>query len=201
MKRAAAAIALSAVLSLSACGQNPLLKSVSADFAPIRVGSQWSYVNANGAAALERHVSGAGSVFGRDAFSVVTQVGVAAPSTEYWSLNVGALERHDPVLGWTLMRRLPYVFSNKWDLATGNAPVSAVQSVEGLESVTTPAGKFDNCYRLKTKTSTFDAVNDVTNTVESLVWAAPNVGDVRYADVDSSGNVQVTLALSSYRIP
>lgn len=188
-------------LGLGACGQNPLLKSVSADFAPIRVGSEWSYADPAGSGTLTRKVTGAGTYQGREAFTVQSQVNALPATTDYWSFSNGALERYDPTLGWILLRRLPYVFTNKWDLPTGDPLVTSVQSVESLETITTPVGKIAGCYRLRTKTSTYDAVNDVTNTAESLLWAAPNIGDVRYADVDASGNVTVTLTLTSYRIP
>ena len=202
MKRSLLCIAILGALALGACGQNPLLKSVSADFAPIRVGSEWSYVDPAGSGTMTRKVVGAGIYQGRDAFTVVAQVNSLPATTDYWSFSNGVLERYDASLGgWTLLRRLPYVFTNKWVLETGNPLVTSVQSVETLETITTPVGKIAGCYRLKTKTSTYDAVNDVTSTVESLLWAAPNIGDVRYADVDASGNITVTLTLSSYRIP
>lgn len=201
MKRALPLFAIIALLALAACGQNPLLKSVSADFAPIRVGSEWNYVDPAGSGTMSRKVIGAGTYQGREAFTVVTQVNSLPPTTDYWSFSNGVLEEYDATLGWILLRRLPYVFTNKWNLETGNPLVTSVQTVESLETITTPVGKLAGTYRLKTKTSTYDAVNDVTNTVESLLWAAPNIGDVRYADVDASGNVTVTLTLSSYRIP
>ncbi len=201
MKKLQRGIAGLALLALGACGQNPLLQSVSSDFAPIRVGSEWNYVDLNGAPAGSRKVTAAGTVQGREAFTVETQVPAAPLTTDYWCLNAGALESYDPTLGWVLIRRLPYVFGNKWKLATGNALVTSTQSVEALETVTTPAGKFAACYRLKTKTETYDPINDVTATAETLLWAAPNIGDVRYANVDASGNITVTLQLSSYRIP
>jgi hypothetical protein len=187
--------------ALQACGQNPLLRTASADFSPIRVGSQWSYTVPKSGTAVSRLVSAAGPVQGRDAYTIVNSVTGQPPSTSYWSLQSGALDIYSPTLGWTLQRRLPYVTGNKWDLATGSALVSTVQSVDGIENIATPAGHFSACYRLRTDTSTFDPVADVTTTSETLLWAAPDVGDVRYASVDVSGNVTVTLELSSYRIP
>jgi hypothetical protein len=189
------------VLGLQACGQNPLLRTVSADFAPIRLGSQWTYTSPSGGPVFNREVTGSGTVQGREAFTVTEQLGALPPSTDDWSLQAGTLEHYSPTLGWTLLRRLPYVPGNKWVLATGNSLISAVQGVEALDSVDVPAGKFPSCYRLKTKISTYDPVGGVTTTAESLVWAAPNVGDIRYADVDANGTVSVTLELSSYRIP
>lgn len=200
MKRWVSIATVAGLLALSACGQNPLLKSVSADLAPVRLNSQWSFVDKNGVFVMGREVTSAGTVQGREGFTITTTYASGPNGSEWWSFNNGSIEKFDASLGWILARRLPYVFSNKWTLAQSNALVTAVQSVEGLETVATPAGKFESCYRLKTKTSTYDAVNAVTNTVESLAWAAPNVGDVRYADVDVAGNITITMALSSYRI-
>ena len=189
-------------LGLGSCGQNPLLRSASADFAPVKVGSQWSYSSPSGSLTVSHEVTASGPAQGRDAYTVATRINSAAATTDLWSLSSGALEEYDASAGvWTLQRRLPYVTGNKWNLPTSNGLVTSVQQVEGFDNLTTPAGKFDACYRLKTKTSTYDPVNDVTNTAESLLWAAPNIGDVRYATVDAAGVVTVTLELSSYRIP
>ena len=189
------------LLGLQACGQNPLMRSARADFAPIRVGSQWSYRDPNSGSGFTREVVASGQAQGRDAFTLVeTTAGV--PATKFWSYQAGQLENYDASLGgWTLMRRLPYVSGNKWPVATGQALVTALQEVEGFDTVNVPAGKFDACYRLKTTISTYDPVGDVTSTTEALVWSAPNVGDVRYATVDGSGTTTINLELSSYGIP
>jgi hypothetical protein len=186
---------------LVGCGQNPLLSSVSADYAPIRLGSQWTYTDPAGSLSFSRQVSAAGVVQGRNAFTVVSQIGALPASTNYWSLQSGAWESYSAALGWTLLRRLPYVPGNKWLVPTGNPLITVLQSVEALESVDVPAGRFPGSYRLKTQTSTYDPLADVTATAESLLWAAPNVGDIRYATVAANGTVTVTLELSSYRIP
>ena len=189
------------VVGLQGCGNNPLLRTASADYEPIRVGSQWTYTSPSGGPGLTRQVTAAGLQQGRDAFTVSQTIG-GVPSTEFWSLRSGALEIYSVSLGaWTLARRLPYVPGNKWDLATGSVLSSSIQTVEALESLDVPAGKFPGCYRLKTRTNTYNPGSGLTSTAETIVWSAPDVGDVRYASVDTSGTVNITLELSSYRIP
>jgi hypothetical protein len=188
-----------ALLLLAACGQNPLLKTAAADFAPFRVGSQWTYTAPSGAAGFSRQVTAAGPYQGRSAFTLVDTGTISG--TSYWSFEQGALEDYSAG-GWTLRRRLPYVSGNKWALPGALPNISRTQFVEGIESVTVPAGKFDACYKLRTKISTYDSATDLTTTVdEAIAWAAPNVGDVRYATVDALGAVTVVLELSSYNIP
>ena len=202
MKRAlpVALLIVAVLLGLQACGQNPLLRSVSADFAPIRVGSQWSYRTASGGS-FTRLVASAGPAQGRQAFTVLESTDGNPPVTQLWSFQSGELDQYDAVNGWLLLRKLPYVTGNKWPLFSTDPLVTYLEEVEGFDTITVPAGKFDACYRVKTTISTYDPLADVTSTTQSLVWAAPNIGDVQTASVDVSGTQTVNLQLSSFRIP
>jgi hypothetical protein len=196
----ALALALAA-LSLAACGANPLLGTLASDYAPIRVGSQWSYRSPDGSTTLVRAVSAAGPYQGLQAFTVDSSLNGAAPTQSHLAFRDGDLLQHSASLGWILSRRLPLVTGNRWDVPSGSALISTVVIVDGIERVVVPAGNFAAAFRLRTRSEVYDSGSGVTSTVESLAWAAPDVGDVRYATVASDGTVTTTLELVGATIP
>lgn len=197
--RAAGATIVGLALLLASCNANPLLKTVASDYAPIRLGSSWDYQSPDGTVSVSRKVSAAGTWNGRDAFTLQQQVNAFPPTLDYLSIERGEISMWDAALGWTLWRRVPYITGNKWELATGNPNITQFQFVDGTEKVVVPAGTFDPCFKLRTKTLTYSG--GVTTTTQAFAWAAPGVGDVRYASEDANGVLTVDLELVGYRIP
>jgi hypothetical protein len=197
--RAPSAIGLGVLLLLGACNANPLLKTVASDYAPIRLGSAWNYKSPDGTVSVSRQVSAAGTYNGRDAFTLQQQINAFPATLDHLSIERGEISWWDSTLGWTLWRRVPYINGNKWELATGNPNITQYQFVDGTEKIEVPAGVFENCFKLRTKTLTYSG--GVTATTQAYAWAAPGVGDVRYASEDVNGNITVDLELVGYSIP
>jgi hypothetical protein len=198
--RACLAVILMAALGLTACNANPLLKAAASDYAPARVGSHWDYKSPDGAISVSRGITGSGVYQGKDAFTVMTSVNSGPASTNYIAFEGGDELQYDSSLGWILYRRLPLVTNNKWVVPNTNPLVTTTVIVDGLERVTVPVGAFDGCFRVRTRNETYDPVADLTSTAETLAWAAPDVGDVRYGTL-SGGAVTVTLELTGYSLP
>ncbi len=188
-------------LGVASCNANPLLKAAASDYAPIRVGSNWSYRSPSGASTLDRNIIAAGPYQGLDAYTQASSVNGGPSSNEYLAYKDGELLRYSASLGWILARRLPLVTNNKWSIPTGDPLVTSTVVVDGLEKVTGPLGEFDACFRIRSVTQTYNAGSNVTTTVESLAWAAPGIGDVRYASVAADGSITTTFELVGYKIP
>jgi hypothetical protein len=177
--------------ALAGCNANPLLKMAAADYAPLRAGSNWVYVDSAGAAAFTTRVL---SVSGQY-MDVANYEGLPGTST----LRVtGAMVE---ILGAQAQvdRKLPYVTGNKWNLFAVPGSTST-RSVDGYETLLVPAGRFERCFRLKTETAAYNSGTGLTTTTGGLIWAAPSVGDLQYASVDAAGNVAVTASLASYSL-
>lgn len=193
------ALAFAAVVLLGACNAHPLLQIAASDYAPIRLGSRWDYKKPDGSVSVARQVLGAGPWMGKQAFTLQTKVNALPATLDHVAVEHGMMTLWDSTLGWTLWRQVPYVTGNKWDLATGNPNLTQIQFVDGTEKVAVPAGTFDSCFKLRTKTLTYSG--GVTSTTQSYIWSAPGVGDVQYASEDVNGNVTVDLQLVGYSIP
>lgn len=188
------------LLGLAACNANPLLKAAASDYAPVRLGGHWDYRSPDGATSLARTVSAAGVYQGLDAFVVDSDLnGVASQS--HIAFKDGDQLQYNASLGWILSRRLPLVNGNQWPVPTGNSLVTTHVVVDGLEKVSLPMGDFDACFKIRTVTETYNAGSDVTTTATTLAWAAPGIGDVRYATVAADGSVTTSLQLVGYTIP
>ena len=87
--RAALALLLLAGLGLAACNANPLLKAAASNYAPIRVGSRWTYSSPDGTVSLDRKVTGAGPYQGLEAFGVDTSINAGPASTSYIAFQDG----------------------------------------------------------------------------------------------------------------
>lgn len=202
MKAAATALALAvAALGLASCNANPLLKAAASNYAPAKVGSRWDYLSPDGTISLKRVITGAGPYQGREAFSVDESINAGPASTGYMAFDGGEQLRYNATLGWILFRRLPLVNNNKWKVPSTNPLVTVTTIVDGLEKVTVPLGAFDACFRVRTRTETYNPGTDVTGTAESLAWVAPDIGDLRYATLASDGAVTITLELTGYSQP
>jgi hypothetical protein len=182
-----------------ACNANPLLTAAASDYAPVAVGEAWTYAQPGTATPLVRTVSAQLAYHGREAFKVDT-TSAGGPSTAYWSFSGGDWYAWDPVLGWILYRRLPYVTGNSWPIQTTD-PVNIVATtyVEGPENVGLASAYYANCFKLRTETLTYSG--GVTSTTEAISWAAPGVGDIKVEQVDSAGTVTVLGELSRFQAP
>lgn len=201
MRAALAVAALALALGLAACNANPLLRAAASDYAPLRVGSRWEYRSPDGATTLSREVTARGSFAGRDAYTVATRVDSGPAVESHLAFEQGDLLRHDAALGWVLERRLPLVSGNRWPLDTGDPLVTSIRVVDGLEDLEGPLGAYKACFRLRTRTESFDPGSGLTSTAESLAWAAPGIGDVRYAVIGQDGAVSTTLELVGVSLP
>ncbi|MDQ7787727.1 MAG: hypothetical protein RDU01_08960 [Thermodesulfovibrionales bacterium] len=78
---------------------------------------------------------------------------------------------------------------SKTDCTGGSATltVSYVFSIEGIDSVTVPAGTFNNCLRLKGILT----VNGSTETNEMTIWLAKGVGKVKSISISTQNGVAV----------
>jgi hypothetical protein len=200
MRALAASLALLS-LGLASCNANPLLKAAASDYAPLRVGSKWSYTSPDGTVTVQRAVTGSSFYQGLDAFSVDTSINAGPASTVYIAFQDGDELSYDTTLGWILYRRLPLVSSNKWTVPSSNPLVTQTVIVDGLEKVTVPLGAYEGCWRIRTHTDTYNPGSGLTSTAETLAWAAPDVGDVRYADLAPDGTITVTLELTGVTLP
>ena len=191
-------LGLAAVALLAACGQNPLLKLATADYAPFKVGDQWTYAKAGGGTSV-RTVVAALAYAGRSAYQVnVYDSALGTTSPTYTSDDGAELDVYDPILGWVLSRKLPYVVGNRWALPQSQPNRTDTLFVDGTEKILTPAGSFANCFRLRQQ-STVIAGGVTTTSTTAYLWAAPDVGDVQAASVDLSGTSSVTSQLSSFK--
>lgn len=193
-----------AVLGFSlACNANPLLKNLTSNFTPLKAGSHWVYGVPDGSLTVTRQVMGTVPYAGRMAFHFRDSYSNGLPASNSYRAwgAAGALDQYSVAeAAWVAYRRLPYVTGNHWALSSSVPNISADVKVEAIEDVRVAAGAFANCFRLKTKVFVYDSSSGITTTTESLVWAAPDVGDVRYASVDLSGTVTTTLELGSYNL-
>jgi hypothetical protein len=227
MRRWTLAFLGAAALS-AGCDTNPLLQMAEANYSPVVAGSTWIYKSPDLAHAETTVVSvGAlATVQGRAAYPFTVAASGTTTHNYTYDVNVqsGAMDVYDPnqaAVGWFLWRRLPYEPGDSWPAAkyipdyqpvlsntagvvdegiwTQPIPGSETQTATvstTIASVTVPAGKFTSCYEITTE------IDSVTlGTYDTIAWAAPNVGDVQYATVDSSGNQTVVLQLQSYHIP
>lgn len=199
MRAALALIALA--FAVNGCGANPLLKAAASDYAPVRLGSAWTYQSLDAATTLQRDVIAAGPYNGLEAFTLATVVNGGPASLSYIAFDNGEMKQHDPTLGWILFRRLPLVSGGKWPVPTANPLVTATTVVDGIENVDVPAGSFSACFRVRSRTETFNPGSGLTSTAESLAWAAPGVGDVRYGSIAADGSETITFVLTGYSIP
>src|SRR5260221_101607 len=179
-------LALSVLLLMPACGQNPLLKMTASDYQPIRLGSQWDYITPSGATFSRKAVASL-NYAGKDAFQIDTYF-LGITSTSYVAYDGASVQVYNASTGWTISRKLPYVTGNRWDLPT-TVPNQALKLyVDGNEDVVTPAGTYRRCFRLRQETSTYSPGSGLTSTSTSAYfWSAPDVGDVQPASVGGSG--------------
>jgi hypothetical protein len=190
---------LALLLLLAGCGENPLLEMAASNYAPSSVGANWVFAGENGSSGFTTQVTGSVVVAGVNALSIANFYDplIGAPSSEDLQETGSALLVYSPSLGWIVDRKLPYVVGNNWSMPSNSSSVTIQRFVDGVENVLTPAGKFYNCYRLRDQISTYTGV---TVTTGDYIWTAPNVGDIQYASVDSSGNETINYELSSYSL-
>jgi len=117
--------------------------------------------------------------------------------------------------------KLPAVVGAQWHRPVDGKPevdVSDLYTIAGFETVTTPAGEFKGCLKVRHLFSTHrtaDTVDDPyrsgSSEMESVVWYAPDVGMVKQVDTDrmtvqerddKSRNIASTteLLLESYKV-
>jgi len=196
MRRAAWIIG---VLGLAACNANPLLHEASADYAPLAVGQSWTY-SASGGQVLNRVVGAAVAYQGRAAFLVHESLNSAPLPDRYWSFDGGDWLEWNSSLGiWGLYRRLPYVTSNSWPIASGSPTVQINTIVDGTENLGLASGYYANCFKLRTVTQSY--AGGVTTTTESDAWSAPGIGDVQYGQVNATGTASVLAVITAYQVP
>lgn len=185
-------------LLLVSCGANPLLKNAASDFAPVRQDANWVYVKPDGSSAFSATVVANSIYQGKDAFQLRIDIPSSASVLQWWARTGSTLERWDSSLGWVVEDKLPYVLGNRWDLPSTVANRSFRRFVDGQEQVATPAGTFNGCFRVKTEQYDYNSGTGLTVTTGTFTWAAPDVGEVKGADINAAGDVTVTHLLSSY---
>lgn len=177
---------------MAGCGANPLLKMAAAEYAPFAAGSTWNYERSWGAPVFSTKVLSVSKVGGISVYNISNYAGI--PGTSAVIVSAGNI-----MANGVLQRKLPYVIGNRWDLPP--TPTTTFhRTVDGYDNIDTKAGVFVRCFRLKTEINSYNSVLNVTTTTGTFIWAAPNVGDVQYADIDSSGAVSITARLSSYSL-
>jgi len=193
-----AACGLLASLLLAACGQVPLLKMASQDYAPVKVGATWAFVDASGALAFTDTIVARGVFFGRDAYQRDRYyVGLGLTSTAYLAYSGSAIEQYSASQSaWILARMLPYVRENRWDVPTGLTWSAVKIWVGENENLSLPYGPVNDCYLLKVDNTVMSG--PTSSTTSTLIWVAPGLGDVQYGYLDASKTVQVTALLSAY---
>ena len=78
--------------------------------------------------------------------------------------------------------------------------VAVAVTIDGLESVTVPAGTFSALKVTRAITSTSALTGSVSNSF-NVQWRAPGIGSVKTVDEDSLQAVQQTWELTSYYVP
>jgi hypothetical protein len=179
------------VLLLAGCSDTTLYRAGS-DYFPLTQGSRWTY--AEGAVTLIDSVAGDSSVAERNATVVLRSF---AP--EFWVRDQTGLwrfERRTTIRSGTeyelearyaLQYQLPLVLGATWSESFRDTVVvlgtetllvrdSLHGSVVAIEDVVTPAGTFDDCYRVELFRSVQAETLAEANSVE---WLAPGVGLVK----------------------
>jgi hypothetical protein len=196
-------------LAMSSCDSNPLLQIAAANYSPWQVGSNWIYQNAAGARAYNRKVQASGTYMGLNALEVKTSYLLPGIAPTVPGLSVGTMALADggstiqiysPSFGWVIDRKLPYVLGNNWSMPSSITTTTEIRIVDGMENVETPAGIFVRVFRLRDQITSYDAASDVTTTTGDFIWAAPNVGDIQFANIDANGVSTITARLSSYSL-
>lgn len=109
-----------------------------------------------------------------------------------------------------LMFRFGVSSGTTWQIWSGTSSgegysytVAVTGKYVGKETVTTPAGKYSNCVRFDTTTTTTSVVSGITQTFAftSSMWFAPNVGPVKTYESEEQMGItfyQYESLLSSY---
>ncbi len=189
---------LLASLLLVACGQVPLLKFASQDYAPIKLGSSWAFVDPLGAQIFSDQIVARSVFFGQDAYQRDRyDFGLGVTSTSYLKYSGNRIEQYSSSqAAWIISRMLPYVRENRWSVPTGLTWSAVTVWVGENENLDLPYGRVNDCYRLKVDNIIFAGA--ISSTTSSLIWVAPGIGDVQFGYLDASNTVQVTAQLSAY---
>ncbi len=199
------------VLLSAACGRNPLLFRMGADYYPISsIGSEWEYQVASGGGVITTVVDQV-VVGERTCYRVQT-----GADYSYWINGEGRLEHYEDhrvmFNGYEIPVFQAWVTWLDWPLAVGASRTDSASTFAVSQGVTIShswrrttevagigaAAGYDECYHLVVNETTVDWVQTggfepETSATTRDIWLAPDVGMVLKVTPDS------TLTLVSYR--
>jgi hypothetical protein len=177
------------------------------DYFPLGQGDTWTYREEDDELTVKT-ISGTENINGVDAAKIIDEDG----DYYLWTNSNGLVwhKEYDaedvPGCGWQQLIFNPPIISSdavvsvgstyasnttlsETDCAGGSATasISYVFSVEGIDSVTVPAGTFNNCLMIKGILT----VNGSTETNEMTIWLAKGVGEVKSISVSKQNGVAV----------
>jgi hypothetical protein len=197
---------LMACLIAGGCGKNPLLKALVSDYCPLKVGNSWNYLSLDGQKSRQVSVVGTGIYGGAAAFqltNVDVNMGPGPGTYSYFVVRTSrSLVASDPASGVCILRQLPYLVGNRWDLPcpTGLNSISRIMYVDFREqAVEVPAGTFRNCIRLRDTAVVVDAQGNTSDST-TYIWVAPDVGEIKTGSLNTTGVTTTILELTSYQV-
>ena len=185
------AILATLISSMMSCGGDDDPSVISDNHFPIAVGNSWTFTNPT---ASEELLSIA--IIGREKLSNDKSVFVATAddgdSEGYVSRAIDDFllfhETLDDLQG-ELIYSPPIKVGTTWQGKQGEAEVVA------QETVSTPAGIFQNCFRINVR------VEDGYSDYYYAVWLAKNVGPVKLAGIDNwDGEIRSTVVLKEFNV-
>lgn len=177
---------------LIGCGEDDDPKIITPDYLPIEVGNYWTFIEPD-----YPEDPGTISITGTTLLSNGKTVFIAAATDEYGSDDSGYLSQaasdlllfHKTLndLQGELIYSPPIKVGTTWQGQQGEAEVVA------QETVNTPAGVFQNCFRVNVR------VHDDYDDVYYSIWLAKNVGPVKLVVIDTfDGQIETAIVLKRF---
>jgi hypothetical protein len=211
-------------------GSGPVIATAADNLFPLDTNGLWAYDTSTGGAPVTSRVTGLRNVAGASAVAVrnvdpaegldITTLYVASASgvRQYADAGASALERAldgIEVLRWGVAAGTSWVQFDRTvnaeqdfdgDGRSDSVAIRAEATAVGLETVTTPAGTFERCLRMRQNLQqtllSSRGLAPITVTAVIEIWLAPGVGPVRTTSTFSSpsGTSSETETLREYRV-
>lgn len=169
------------------------------DYYPLKIGNQWFYQGFYDGKEIEwlEYVSNQVTINENPAMKI-EEVGWwnspdyswIDPDTGFWKFGLdeaGQEVRYDPPIIWQPIVEIGETYHKSADLLENRVKVGTKTDtikIEGIESVTTPAGVFYDCLRIGINSDYFYDSNSSDYNDNFIVWFAKGIGEVKREDMD-----------------